>query len=101
MKDSNDENKFSLELFGQSFFFTTSNDKKEELIKVGNYYKNIVDSLEKKFPERAHMDILVLSGLMIADELYLLLKSRNKNFFSDIEDKIVELINSLDSILKD
>ncbi|HOJ62983.1 MAG TPA: cell division protein ZapA [Spirochaetota bacterium] len=104
MSNSNSDNKFKINLFGQDFFFTTTYDKKEELLRVANYYKNIVDSLLEKFPNKPHLDILVLSGLMIADELYALLKSRNKNLSTEekeIERAILDLINSLDNVLKD
>jgi len=102
MENSNN-NKLTLELFGQSFSFTTD-AKKEELIKVLNYYKHVVNSIEKKFPNRSHLDIAVLTGLIITDELYMVLKSRNKNLNSEEEEldtKIIELINSLDTILKE
>ena len=101
---NNNDNKFELNLFGQTFFFTTTDGKKEELIRVGNYYKSIVNSLEEKFPTKSHLDIVVLAGLMITDELYMVLKSRNRNFSiedKEIEKKILDLINSLDTILKE
>lgn len=100
---SDSDNKFKINLFGQDFLFTTSYEKKEELIRVATYYKNIVDSLVEKFPNKPHIDILVLSGLMVADELYMLLKSRNKNLSTEereIEKVILDLINSLDNVMK-
>lgn len=84
--------KYNLELFGQNFSLVTEDGKKDELIKVGNYFKSIVESLQKKAPNKSQLDIAVLAGLKVTDELYNLAKSKKTPMNGDNQ-KIEEIIN--------
>jgi cell division protein ZapA (FtsZ GTPase activity inhibitor) len=84
--------KLNFELFGQNFPLTTNDGSIEDLKKVSGYYKRIVSELLKKSPQTPHLNIAVLAGLMITDDLYNLSKSKNPNFSFD-DKKVDELIS--------
>ena len=91
--------KYQLELFGQVFNFVTNDGKKEELLKIGSYFKNVVESLLKKMPNKSQLEIVVLAGLMITDELYTVAKSKKISLQKDreeVDEIISEAIKQLD-----
>ncbi|OHD07317.1 MAG: hypothetical protein A2086_03105 [Spirochaetes bacterium GWD1_27_9] len=83
---------YKLELFGQDFSLTTKDGNKEELRKVADYYRKKIEELLKKFPNTPYLNIAVLAGLTVTDELYNLSKSKNTNFVFE-EKKIDEILN--------
>ena len=84
--------KYELDIFGQKFVLSTSDGKKSELKKVADYYKNIVENLAKKLPDRQLLDIAILAGIKITDKLYSISNSKSINFDED-ETKIHEIVN--------
>ena len=84
--------KYELDIFGQKFVLSTSDGKKSELKKVADYYKNIVENLAKKLPDRQLLDIAILAGIKITDKLYSISNSKSVNFDED-ETKIHEIVN--------
>lgn len=80
--------RINFELFGQMFPLTTNDGTTEDLKKIAGYYKKIVIGLQKKLPNASHLNIAVLAGLMITDDLYNLSKDKNPNF--SFEDKKVD-----------
>lgn len=73
----NNPEKYEVELFGQNFVLSTTDGKKQELKKVVEYYKTIVEELIEKLPNRQHIDIAILAGLKVADKLYTLASSKD------------------------
>ncbi|MCG8572073.1 MAG: cell division protein ZapA, partial [Spirochaetes bacterium] len=67
------------EIFGQNFELETKDGKRNDLMKVANYYKKVIETLKKKQPNKPHLEIAVLAGLMITDDLYNLVQSRKNN----------------------
>jgi len=95
--------KYNLELFGQNFSLVTKDSKKDELIKVGNYFKSIVESIQKRAPNKSQLDIAVLAGLTVTDELYNLAKSKKTTMNGDnqkIDEIITQAIKQLEVSLK-
>ena len=84
--------RINFELFGQNFPLTTSDGSIEDLKKVAGYYRKIVGELQKKFPQMPHLNIAVLAGLMVTDDLYMLSKTKNPDFSFD-DRKADELLN--------
>jgi len=98
-----DLKKINLELFGQNFPITTADGTLEDLRKISEYYKHVILGLQKKFPQIPHLNIAVLAGLMITDDLYNLSKSKTSNFTFDekkADDLINEAIKQLEVSLK-
>jgi cell division protein ZapA (FtsZ GTPase activity inhibitor) len=92
-----DQERYTLELFGQKFVLVTQDGDQKDLKNVADYYKNVIDELAAKFPERPLLDLAILAGLKITDELYALVKKNNKSgdFSGRIEDKkITEMIDT-------
>ena len=94
--------KYEVELFGQKFLLHTSDGKEHELKKVAEYFKEVVENLNKKLPNRPQLDIVILAGLKITDKLYSLAKSKNvslnvndKKVYEIVNDMIKQLDNSL------
>jgi cell division protein ZapA (FtsZ GTPase activity inhibitor) len=79
----NNDITYDLELFGQTFPLKTSDGNIEDLKKVSNYYKRVALELLKKFPNLPHINISILAGIMITDDLYNLSKSKNPSFSFD------------------
>jgi cell division protein ZapA (FtsZ GTPase activity inhibitor) len=86
------EVKFDMDLFGQTFPLKTTDGNIDDLKKVASYYKRVVLELMKKFPNVPHLNISILAGIMITDDLYNLSKSRNSNFSFD-EKRCDEMIS--------
>jgi cell division protein ZapA (FtsZ GTPase activity inhibitor) len=84
--------KYDLELFGQTFPLKTTDGNIEDLKKVSNYYKRVALELMKKFPNLPHINISILAGIMITDDLYNLSKSKNSGFIFD-EKRCDEMVN--------
>jgi len=83
---------YTFDLFGQDFSITTEDGNTEELKKISDYYKRTVNELVKKFPNRPQLNLAILAGLKITDELYNLAKNKKVNLLDD-EKKIDELLN--------
>jgi len=87
-----DNNSYRLEIFGMEFSLTTKDGDREGLKRVAEYYKRVVTELQKKSPNLPHINVAVLAGLTLTDELYNLAKS--KNLKVDVDDrKVDELLN--------
>ena len=71
------DEKYEVELFGQKFILATSDGEKNDLKKVVEFYKSIVEDLTAKFPNRQYLDIAILAGLKVTDELYAIADSKN------------------------
>jgi cell division protein ZapA (FtsZ GTPase activity inhibitor) len=94
--------KYEVELFGQKFVLYTTDGEKNELKKVVEYYKSIVENLSGKFPERQFLDIAILAGLKVTEKLYSIAGSKNikiepedKKIHKIVNDAIKRLDNSL------
>src|SRR4030042_6905177 len=68
--------KYELDLFGQKFILSTNDGNLSELKKIADYYKNIVENLAKKLPDRQILDITILAGIKITDKLYSMINSK-------------------------
>ncbi len=68
--------KYELDLFGQKFVLSTNDGNLSELKKIADYYKNIVENLAKKLPDRQILDITILAGIKITDKLYSMINSK-------------------------
>lgn len=73
------QEKYILELFGQRFPLITNDGNREDLVNIAEYFKSIVEQLAEKCPDRPQLDIAVLAGIKITDELYSLIKHKNEN----------------------
>jgi cell division protein ZapA (FtsZ GTPase activity inhibitor) len=71
------DEKYEVELFGQKFVLATSDGEKNDLKKVVELYKSIIEDLTSKFPDRQYLDIAILAGLKVTDELYTVAASKN------------------------
>jgi len=94
--------KYEVELFGQKFILSTTDGEKNELKKVVEYYKSIVENLMEKLPERQHLDIAVLAGLKISDKLHEIAKSKNIKIHTEdrkISKIVTDVIKRLDNSL--
>ena len=96
------EEKYEVELFGQKFVLTTTDGEKNDLKKVVEYYKSIIEDLSGKFPDRQFLDVAILAGLKVTDELYSVAASKNikltpetKKIHKIVNDAIKRLDNSL------
>ena len=95
-----------IDLLGTSFAIKANEDS-EYLNKILGYYKRIVNQLEKSNTLQSPLQISILSGIMIADELYKeqgrkikLENSIKKNNADEQADKITkELIKKIDKVL--
>ena len=89
---SDKEIKLDLELFGQTFPLKTTDGNIEDLKKVASYYKRVASELLKKFPNMPHLNISILAGIMITDDLYNLPRTKNSGFSFD-EKRCDEMIS--------
>ncbi|MBQ5998625.1 MAG: cell division protein ZapA [Treponema sp.] len=96
-----------IDILGTSFAIKANEDS-EYLNKLLGYYKRIVDQLEKSGSLKTPLQISILSGIMLCDELYKE-KGRNVKFQSALEknstdeeaDRITKnLIEKIDQVLK-
>ena len=87
-----ESNVYKLEIFGLEFPVKTKDGNKEELKKISEYYKRIVVELQKKSPTLPHLNVAVLAGLTLTDELYNLAKSKNVKIGVD-DKKVDELLS--------
>lgn len=88
----NDLKKYELTIFGQKYTLTTSDGDSNELKKIADYYKRIVEHIAQKLPNRSQLDIAVLAGLKITDKLYSVLKSKNMDI-DVVNEKLNEIVN--------
>jgi cell division protein ZapA (FtsZ GTPase activity inhibitor) len=84
--------KYELNVLGQKFILTTIDGQANELKKVAEYYRSIVEYITQKLPNRSQLDIAVLAGLKITDKLYTAMKSKNMDLDS-VNDKLHEIVN--------
>ncbi|MBQ1628915.1 MAG: cell division protein ZapA [Treponema sp.] len=96
-----------IDILGTSFAIKANEDS-EYLNKLLGYYKRIVDQIEKSGSLKTPLQISILSGIMLCDELYKE-KGRNVKFQSALEknstdeeaDRITKsLIEKIDQVLK-
>ena len=96
-----------IDILGKSFAIKANEDS-EYLNKLLGYYKRIVDQIEKSGSLKTPLQISILSGIMLCDELYKE-KGRNVKFQSALEknstdeeaDRITKsLIEKIDQVLK-
>lgn len=91
--------KITLKLFDRVFELATSDGNSEDLLKVAHYYKKVTENLKKLHPKRPELEIAVLAGLRITDELYNLLKKYEQNKDDSVQNnskdtiKVNDLIN--------
>jgi cell division protein ZapA (FtsZ GTPase activity inhibitor) len=100
---SDKEIKFDLELFGQTFPLKTTDGNIEDLKKVASYYKRVALELMKKFPNIPHLNISILAGIMITDDLYNLSRTKNSGFSFDekrCDEMITDALKQLEISLK-
>lgn len=83
---------YKLEIFGLEFSLTTKDGNKDELRKVAEYYKKVTEDLQRKSPNLPHINVAVLAGLTLTDELYNLAKSKSIKVANN-DKKVDELIN--------
>lgn len=83
---------YKLEIFGLEFPLTTKDGNGEQLKRISEYYKRAVTELQKKSPNLPHLNIAVLAGITLTDELYNLAKSKNVKISGD-DKKVDELLN--------
>ena len=88
----NKSEKYEIDLFGQKFVLSTTDGEKDELKKVVDYYKRVVENLTEKLPNRQHLDIAILAGLKIADKLYSIAGSKNINIEKETK-KLDKVLN--------
>lgn len=86
--------KYELELFGQRFVLSTNDGEKSELKHIVEYYKNIVENLLKKMPDRQHLDIAILAGLKVADKLHSIANGKNIKVENE-EQKLHQILNDV------
>ncbi len=100
--------KLQINILGTSFSIKASEDD-EYLNKLSGYYTKLVDEIQKSGMLKSGLDISILAGIMLCDELY---KEKAKNSVSNSNQgqdtqKIQKaqiltqkMINQLDSVLK-
>ncbi len=102
--------KLHINILGTSFSIKASEDD-EYLSKLSGYYTKLVEEIQKSGMLKSGLDISILAGIMLCDELY---KEKAKNAVSDStlphaqDSKESEkaqiltqkMINQLDSVLK-
>ncbi len=92
----NKPEKYETDFFGQRFVLSTTDGEKNELKKVVEYYKKVIEGLAKKLPDRQQLDIAILAGLKITDKLYSLAGSKD----IAVEKESVNLDNVLSDVIK-
>lgn len=109
MSNTINHEKYILKLFGQQISLTTNDGNREDLKNVAEYFKSVVEELQNSFKSKSQLDIAILAGLKITDELYSYLKSNkspnlqnlnNKKNMGEIEKKLITAIKQLDISLK-
>lgn len=100
--------KLQINILGTSFSIKASEDD-EYLNKLSGYYTKLVDEIQKSGMLKSGLDISILAGIMLCDELY---KEKAKNSVSNTNQgqdtreiqkaQILtqKMINQLDSVLK-
>ncbi len=85
-------NSYKLEMFGMEFSLTTKDGDVDGLKRVAEYYKRVVNQILNKNPNLPHINVAVLAGLTLTDELYNLAKSKNIRIDPDYK-KADDLLN--------
>lgn len=96
----------TINLLGTSFKINADQDS-QYLQQLLTYYTEIVDGLRESLSEQDPLQIAILAGIMISDELHTqqyssdTQKSVIQNFdvLSEVENITAKLINSIDKVL--
>lgn len=103
--------KLRIEMLG-TVFTIQANENSEYLQKLLGYYKQITDDVEKIDSIKSPLQIAILSGIMICDELYkekqnkielentTVLEGQNIEEQNKIEQKTKEMIEKIQKVLK-
>jgi cell division protein ZapA (FtsZ GTPase activity inhibitor) len=87
-----DQKKYEIKIFGQKFTLTTSDGQVNELKKVAEHYKMVVEHISQKLPNRSQLDVAILAGLKITDKLYSVLKSKDMDL-DLVNERLNEIVN--------
>jgi cell division protein ZapA (FtsZ GTPase activity inhibitor) len=87
-----DLQKYEIKILGQKFTLSTSDGQVNELKKVAEYYKSMVEHIALKLPNRSQLDIAILTGLKITDKLYSVLKTKDVDL-DVVNEKLHEIVN--------
>lgn len=103
--------KLRIEMLG-TVFTIQANENSEYLQRLLGYYKQITDDVEKIDSIKSPLQIAILSGIMICDELYkekqnkialentTVLEGQNIEEQNKIEQKTKEMIEKIQKVLK-
>ncbi len=100
---NNDDESIVFEILGQKLRFKITDGSKDDLLKISDYYKSIVDEIAKKHPNLPHIHLLCLSGLKVAEEFYKFAKTKKSPVVFEknkINEKVDEAIKLLDISLQ-
>ncbi len=98
--------KYSFNILGQKINLATDDGTKTDFIKIVDYYRHIIDKLQKNYPDRTTMELAVLAGIQVTEEFYRYIKnekSKSSNITFDderINELLSEAIKQLDISLK-
>lgn len=101
--------KLKIKMLGSSFTIQANEDD-EYLEKLLGYYKRITDDVKKIDSEQTPMQIAILSGIMLCDELYKEKQKKvamekeispvqNNSDTNEIERRTLEMISKIDKVL--
>lgn len=103
--------KLRIEMLG-TVFTIQANENSEYLQKLLGYYKQITDDVEKIDSIKSPLQVAILSGIMLCDELYkekqnkialengTVLEGQNLEEQNKIEQKTKEMIEKIQKVLK-
>lgn len=103
--------KLKIEMLG-TVFTIQANENSEYLQKLLGYYKQITDDVEKIDSIKSPLQVAILSGIMLCDELYkekqnkialengTVLEGQNLEEQNKIEQKTKEMIEKIQKVLK-
>lgn len=96
----------TINLLGTSFKINAHQDS-QYLQELLTYYTGIVDNLREKLSEQDPLQIAILAGILISDELRTQkyssnnqqIVTQNNDVLSEVENITTKLINSIDQVL--
>ena len=96
----------TINLLGTSFKINAHQDS-QYLQELLTYYTGVVDNLREKLSEQDPLQIAILAGILISDELHTQkyssnnqqIVTQNNDVLSEVENITTKLINSIDQVL--
>lgn len=91
--------KLSLDILGQKMDIISKDGTNLDLQKITGYYKKVIDKIAQNYPYKTSLEIALLAGLTITEELYSLAKSKklkDPEFDAKAEELIAKALKQLE-----